>query len=430
MKVLSTFIVSIITITTVYSADDWTQMLPPDPIPEPRNSHALAYIGEDRLLLFGGESDAVWYNDTWLYDLSDNTWTNLDPTGSIPVERIFHGMAYIGNDRVFMYGGANSTENLGDFWIYDLSDNTWTQIIPSAGLPGVRYGHTMCYMGDDQVFLFGGHSGLGYLHSSWIYDSSDNTFTNVTPAGDSPPGCFHYDMARIGDGKFLQFGGYIEGGGYSDETWLYDCVTNTWSNMNPPGDIPDDRWFHAVTYLADDQVVMYGGEQYYSPMDETWVYDLSENYWSPDDNTVTPGPNSRHSMCETSLDGSSYPVMFGGWIYGNDDNETWTFGGGDYFVSVVPMMQSNLPRKFQLFSNFPNPFNPTTIIGFELPVASEVQLQIFDIHGRDMGRRSSHPFMPGYHQITFDGSDLASGIYVYQLTAGNFISSGKMVLMK
>ncbi len=79
----------------------------------------------------------------------------------------------------------------------------------------------------------------------------------------------------------------------------------------------------------------------------------------------------------------------------------------------------------------PNPFNPTTTISFDLPVTSEVKLNIFDIHGRDVGAGfKSAQYNPGTHQITFDGSDLASGIYIYRLTANDFTASGKMVLMK
>ncbi|MFH1733954.1 MAG: T9SS type A sorting domain-containing protein, partial [bacterium] len=77
-----------------------------------------------------------------------------------------------------------------------------------------------------------------------------------------------------------------------------------------------------------------------------------------------------------------------------------------------------------------------TTITFDLPVAAEVRLDVFDINGRNVSLSGSGTtpttglYAPGTHSITFDGSGLASGIYLYRLEAGNYTASGKMVLMK
>ncbi|MCX6641594.1 MAG: T9SS type A sorting domain-containing protein [bacterium] len=78
----------------------------------------------------------------------------------------------------------------------------------------------------------------------------------------------------------------------------------------------------------------------------------------------------------------------------------------------------------------PNPFNPTTTIRFDLPEAALVQLEVFDINGRSVGVQHVEPLQSGAHEITFDGSMLPSGIYVYRLSAGASTASGKMVLLK
>ncbi|TKJ42105.1 hypothetical protein CEE37_00050 [candidate division LCP-89 bacterium B3_LCP] len=96
-----------------------------------------------------------------------------------------------------------------------------------------------------------------------------------------------------------------------------------------------------------------------------------------------------------------------------------------------------LPSSFSLNSVYPNPFNPATTITFTLPVASLVKLDVFDISGRAVlvGTRYASSLINGWrdagvHEVTFDGSTLPSGIYIYHLTAGEFTASGKMVLMK
>ncbi len=85
-----------------------------------------------------------------------------------------------------------------------------------------------------------------------------------------------------------------------------------------------------------------------------------------------------------------------------------------------------------LLGAHPNPFNPATTISFTLPEPGQVNLEVFDIHGRcvGVGLAPTRQYPAGTHHITFDGSGLASGIYIYRLTTGDFTASGKMILMK
>jgi hypothetical protein len=106
--------------------------------------------------------------------------------------------------------------------------------------------------------------------------------------------------------------------------------------------------------------------------------------------------------------------------------ENW----GEGFDQIVGFGESDLPSGFALLGNYPNPFNPVTTVRFSLPEASLVTLEIFDISGRSQGSPLRGWREAGYHEVTFDGSNLASGIYVYRLETGGFTASGKMVLMK
>ncbi len=97
----------------------------------------------------------------------------------------------------------------------------------------------------------------------------------------------------------------------------------------------------------------------------------------------------------------------------------------------------SLPRAFTLEQNSPNPFNPSTTLGFSVPEGyeGEVSLQVFDLRGRLVRTLSEGPREPGHHLVFWDGSDqqghpLASGIYFYRLRAGDFAQTRKMVLMK
>lgn len=80
--------------------------------------------------------------------------------------------------------------------------------------------------------------------------------------------------------------------------------------------------------------------------------------------------------------------------------------------------------------NLPNPFNPATEISFSLPEASDVKLIVYDIIGREVAKLVDGFVEVGVHTVQFDGSNLASGIYFYHLTAGKYTAVKKMMLVK
>lgn len=89
-----------------------------------------------------------------------------------------------------------------------------------------------------------------------------------------------------------------------------------------------------------------------------------------------------------------------------------------------------VPAHVRIVANYPNPFNATTQIEFELPVTNAVTLQVFDINGRLVTTLADDRFIAGSHTIAFDGSNFASGLYFARLSAGDFQMTHKMVLLK
>lgn len=92
--------------------------------------------------------------------------------------------------------------------------------------------------------------------------------------------------------------------------------------------------------------------------------------------------------------------------------------------------QPLIAANFELKQNYPNPFNPTTQISFELKEAGNVMLKVYDLTGREVARLVDGPQSAGLHTVTFDGSGLASGTYLYNLGVDGIQLSRTMVLMK
>lgn len=89
-----------------------------------------------------------------------------------------------------------------------------------------------------------------------------------------------------------------------------------------------------------------------------------------------------------------------------------------------------LPSIFTLSQNFPNPFNPSTKIKYSVAQVGVVTLKVYDILGREIETLVNEEKNAGYYEVNFDANRLASGIYIYKMQAGNFISSKKFILMK
>lgn len=92
--------------------------------------------------------------------------------------------------------------------------------------------------------------------------------------------------------------------------------------------------------------------------------------------------------------------------------------------------EEELPVSFSLEQNYPNPFNPSSTIQFSLPEASEVRLDVFTITGQHVSTLVNNRLNSGEHSVTFDGSNLASGVYIYRIVAGKFMKTKRMTLIK
>jgi hypothetical protein len=88
------------------------------------------------------------------------------------------------------------------------------------------------------------------------------------------------------------------------------------------------------------------------------------------------------------------------------------------------------PETFTLAQNYPNPFNPSTMISYQLPTAGHVELWVYDVLGREVAVLVNGVQNSCAHTVTFNASALASGVYVYRLSAGSMTDTKKMLFMK
>ncbi|HVO72607.1 MAG TPA: T9SS type A sorting domain-containing protein, partial [Ignavibacteriaceae bacterium] len=117
-----------------------------------------------------------------------------------------------------------------------------------------------------------------------------------------------------------------------------------------------------------------------------------------------------------------------GWAVGSAGTILKTTNSGSTFIRDEDKLIK--PQAFLLNQNFPNPFNPSTKINYSVPHTTFITLKIFDILGREVAALINEEKPAGSYEIEFDGANLSSGVYFYQLQAGDFVETKKMVLLR
>jgi hypothetical protein len=116
----------------------------------------------------------------------------------------------------------------------------------------------------------------------------------------------------------------------------------------------------------------------------------------------------------------------------NGHSGTWNLAA-DYTVTATSSttgVDNEQPVAFQLNQNYPNPFNPSTIISYSIPQPNRVMLEVFALDGSKVSTLVNQDQDAGIHQATFQGTGLASGVYLYRIVSGTNIATRKLMLIR
>jgi len=270
----------------------WRQLAPEQqgPVPASRCHHTLTQVPDsDQALLFGGFSRRGRFNDTWRFDFTTTTWTELATTGTVPAKRCLHASAFIASrSELLMFGGiAGGGRRAGDFFgdthILDVATGAWARV-EGVG-PSAREGAVMAYSrAADAVFLWGGKAFDHYPTELWRFDVDARTWSEVATTGDVPIGredpTYFWDESR---GRLSIFSGRNDNDPLVlfDDGFELDPVAGEWSRVD--AGLPPPRWRASVAVdPASDRGYMFGGWRDFggsAAFNDTWHYDLEARTW-------------------------------------------------------------------------------------------------------------------------------------------------------
>ena len=103
---------------------------------------------------------------------------------------------------------------------------------------------------------------------------------------------------------------------------------------------------------------------------------------------------------------------------------------GTYAYSDVVEIDVTGPLTFDLSQNYPNPFNPSTSIKYSVPESGNIRLSVFNIVGEEVAVLAEGFTQAGFYEVSFDASNLSTGVYLYKLQSANSVQTKKMMLLK
>lgn len=385
-----------------------------------------------------------------VYDPATNSWTTRK---DLNLART-NGRAAVVDGKIYVIAGY---PNIQKCEFYDPQTDTWTFF---KDFPHSWGGVVAVAVYNGMIYVFGGGYGTG-LNTLYTYDPKTDTWEKKHDLWTRRT----VSQTCLVNGKIYLIGGATGENVSSAAVEMYDPATDTWwikSNM------PAASAFLSCAVVNDKIYVFEGTTNWSTGGLRTWEYDptldpvnletpveltfftVTANgkevtlNWSTatelnnqgfevqrrfgSNNFVTIGSAKGHGTA-TSPNQYSYVdklVDLGKYLYRLKQID---FNGLFEYSNEIEV-EVRVLDKFTLEQNYPNPFNPITTIGYVLQEKSYAKLTLLNTIGEEIAVLVNEEQDKGYHKVEFNGSKLTSGVYFYQLKAGSFTETKKMLLMK
>ncbi len=323
-----------------------------------------------------------------IYNLVTNTWSS---GANMPFGRVFHSVCSYQDSLIYTAGGwgfpSGSVSN--DVYLYNVNTDSWR---PASNMPAPRCGGVLAVTGDTLVYVCGG--------AEWFNPAARNTV----------------------------FRGIISQSDRSVITW--DSTGTVY-----PGGVRNS--IYGASW-GNKGVIVSGGYQVSTVTNQCYVYSPGANQWTIQPNLLTP--KTDHGAASVNI-GNVWKFISVTGTSNRSGSNSNTVNILTDTMSAITGINNNgnvIPNAYNLEQNYPNPFNPSTKIRFQIPLSRGVSggrgvftnIYVYDILGQKVATLVNEQLKPGSYEVTFDASNLPSGTYFAKLTAGDFVKTIKLLLVK
>jgi len=380
-----------------------------------------------------GETEAFnvqWDPDVFLMKTDENgdsLWfhhwggDNLDAAYNVK-ETPDHGFALVGTTESF-------GENWKNVWLIrtdSVGDTLWTKTFGSTG-QGTVEGKSLDLTDDGGFIIVGRTQFFGTTDYEEVYlIKTDNTGVAEwqTVYGGDTSSEWGESVVQTEDGGFIIGANFREMS--ADWDW-YFIKTDQDGNVDWTTKLGGDGndYMNCVRQTSDGGFIGAGSYTVYNPYaqidfaalkidsagDSVWLFEIGDG--SEDEAAwIEETGDDEYILAGTRAYSNVYLVKLGGEL-------------------GIPIKEpGQYPKSYALHKAYPNPFNLNVTLGFDLPMSAKVSLEIFDVTGRSAAKVVEGYYMAGVHEVIFDASTLASGLYIYWLRADQYTSAGKIILLK
>jgi hypothetical protein len=434
------------------------------PCTAPSSNSAFA-VAHGELYKLSGSGAATVFEKFTPTSNGNGTWSLLTG-GPTTVMNAQNSMVWDGGNYLYAYSGSYTTPPVAHFARYNITGNTWEIL---TGSPFIRRYAGMTAI-DGVIYLIGGlvaDATSGAICQK--YDTSTNTWSQIASL---PEEVNFTKWSVTTDGQYVFLVG--SGGGFStypisDKSYYYDPATNQWHLEST---LPAQRGLPNGIFLTGFTKLFFGGGNdgtsgtsfvadcwegtggVYIPVELTSftaavVGNSVQLNWSTASETNNMGFDVERSIISNEvrnliwekigfIDGKGTTTEIQNYSFTDQNVDSGTYAyrlkqidfDGTVNYSNAVEVDLNGITSFSLEQNYPNPFNPSTKISWQLPIASHQVLKVFDVLGNEVATLVDEYKPAGSYEVDFDAGFLSSGVYMYKLQAGDFVSVKKMLFAK
>ena len=253
------------------------------------------------------------------------------------------------------------------------------------------------------------------------FDSTQNTLTQRT-FGPECSGRIAMDISNMKDGDVAGLGALCE-----DYGFVAVKMSGTSKSVIMVNSSSDDPVEVESILLTPNIIYLQIAFNFKNRTDKAYFYySLDGIAWNRIGNTLQMSYTLTHFMGYRFALFNYATESTGGYV----DFDYFRISNTSTVPTAIKGVKENTPKGFNIHENYPNPFNSTTVISYQLPIRSKISLKIYDLLGQEVATLFEGIHQPGNYEVTFDGSELASGVYLCQFSTDSFMKTKKLILIK